>query len=404
MNWNVRPIVSALLRNRTGAVLVALQIALALAVLVNAVYVVKQRVEKVGRDSGMDDANLIVVSNSGFGRNYDHVATIREDLAVVRALPGVAAATVTSWVPLSGGGSSNGFLARPGQRSTESTRAAYLEVDEAAIEALGVELVAGRNFQSAEILPPAAGPAFVPQIIVTRAFAEAIFGTTNVVGRAVYDGQQRPATIIGVLEKLQAAWVDWDNLENVVLYPRLPATHGGSYYMVRAEPGQRDAVMRLLEEKLSMSNPERMIEWVRPFEMFRQRSYRADRNMAIFLVTVTALLLAIAALGIFGLATFNVSTRTRQIGTRRAVGARRSDIVRYFLVENWMITTAGVFVGCILALGVGHALSLSYGLSRLDLYYLAGGVLVLWALGQAAVWQPALRAAKISPAVATRTV
>ena len=107
--------------------------------------------------------------------------------------------------------------------------------------------------------------------------------------------------------------------------------------------------------------------------------------------------------GIFGLATFNVSTRTKQIGTRRAVGARRSDIVRYFLVENWMITTGGIVLGCVMALAVGYWLSSEYHLPRVDLYYLVAGVLVLWGIGTLAAWQPARRAAKVSPALATRT-
>jgi putative ABC transport system permease protein len=139
-------------------------------------------------------------------------------------------------------------------------------------------------------------------------------------------------------------------------------------------------------------------------EYYKKLLYRDDRNMGIFLITVTALLLAVASLGIFGLATFNVSARTKQIGTRRAVGARRADIVRYFMVENGLITTAGIVVGCALALAIGYWLSLQYQLPRLDLYYLVGGVLALWLIGQAAAWQPARRAAAVSPSVATRTV
>ncbi len=120
--------------------------------------------------------------------------------------------------------------------------------------------------------------------------------------------------------------------------------------------------------------------------------------------TVTGLVVVFSALGIFGLATFNVNTRTRQIGTRRAVGARRRDIVRYFMTENWLVTTLGVFVGCALALGAGYWLATQYQLPRLDLYYLVGGVLGLWFVGQAAAWQPSLKAAKVSPAMATRNV
>jgi putative ABC transport system permease protein len=147
-----------------------------------------------------------------------------------------------------------------------------------------------------------------------------------------------------------------------------------------------------------------VVKWVRSVEFYKGLLYRDDRNMEVFLTTVTVLMLAITCLGIFGLATFNVSTRTRQIGTRRAVGARRNDIVSYFMVENALITTAGILVGCVFALGVGYWLSLEYELPRLDLYYLVGGVVTLWAVGQVAAWQPARRASAVSPSVATRTV
>jgi putative ABC transport system permease protein len=115
-------------------------------------------------------------------------------------------------------------------------------------------------------------------------------------------------------------------------------------------------------------------------------------------------LLAITAVGVFGLATFNVGTRTKQIGTRRAVGARRTDIVSYFLVENWLISTVGIVLGCGLALWSGYWLAKTYQLPRLDLYYLIGGIPILWILGLLAAWQPARRASTVSPAVATRTV
>jgi putative ABC transport system permease protein len=112
----------------------------------------------------------------------------------------------------------------------------------------------------------------------------------------------------------------------------------------------------------------------------------------------------VTCFGIFALATFNVSTRTKQIGTRRAVGARRGDIIQYFLIENGLTTSAGILIGCALALGAGYWLSLEYALPRLNLYFLVGGVLALWGIGQLAAWQPARRAAAVPPSVATRTV
>ena len=403
--WNIRPIASALWRNRTGAILVAFQIAIGLAVLVNAVYVVKQRVEKIGRPTGMDTANMIWVASAGFAKDYDYEAAYSEDLAALRALPGVKSASLFSNIPLSGGGSSSGYQARPGEPNPKDTVPANkYDVDEEAVEALGIKLLAGRPFEAHEILPPSETYEDSPQAIVTKAFAKKLFPKDeNFLGKTFYNGLSEPTIIIGVIDHMHGAWVGWDDLDNVVLFPRVK-NGPSSIYLVRAEPGRRDAVMRDIEAKLGDSNPGRLLRWVRPFDYFIHQSYLDDRNMAIFLVSVTSALLAITALGIFGLATFNVSTRIRQIGTRRAVGARKLDIVRHFLVENWMVTTAGIVAGCGAALGVGYWISVEYELPRLDLYYLVGGVLAIWLIGLAAALQPARRASGISPAVASRTV
>lgn len=403
--WNLRPIASALWRNRTGALLVAFQIAIGLAVLVNAVYVVKQRVDKINRPNGMDVENMIVVASAGFTRDFDYEASWREDLATIRGLPGVKAAAMFSNIPLSGGGSSSGFMAKPGEMTPGNTVPANtFEVDEQGVAALGVTLAAGRAFEAQEILPATDAFDSPPQAIISKPVAKALFPPDgNALGKTFYDALSRPITVVGIIENMHGSWVGWDKLDYVMLQPRIKSGPNG-VYMVRTEPGRRDAIMRELEERLGDSNPNRLLRWVRPLTYFENQSYLDDRNMAIFLVSVTSALLAITALGIFGLATFNVSTRIRQIGTRRAVGARKLDIVRHFLVENWMVTTAGIVAGCGAALGIGYWISLKYELPRLDLYYLVGGVFCIWLIGLLAALQPARRASAISPAVATRTV
>ena len=403
--WNILPIASALWRNRTGALLVAFQIAIGLAVLVNAVYVVKQRVDKISRPSGMDTANMIWVASAGFAQDFDYEASWREDLATIRAISGVMAASITSNIPLSGGGSSSGFQAKPGVATPdESIPGNTYEIDEQGVAALGIKLSSGRTFEASEILPPSKVYDSSPQAIVTEAFAKEMFPKeTNLLGKTFYDGLSRPITIVGIIENMQGAWVDWDKLDHIVLYPRIK-DGPNAVYLVRTEPGRQDAVMREIEARLGDSSPGRLLRWVRPMSYFINQSYLDDRNMAIFLVSVTGALLAITALGIFGLATFNVSTRIRQIGTRRAVGARKLDIVRHFLVENWMVTSAGIVAGCGAALGIGYWISLKYELPRLDLYYLVGGVICIWLIGLFSALQPARRASAISPAVASRTV
>lgn len=98
-----------------------------------------------------------------------------------------------------------------------------------------------------------------------------------------------------------------------------------------------------------------------------------------------------------------MTQRRKQIGVRRALGARRIDILRYFLAENFMITSAGVATGVLLGLGLNQLLVSQLELPRLPAGYLVAGAGLLWLLGLAAVYGPAWRAASISPATATRS-
>ena len=126
--------------------------------------------------------------------------------------------------------------------------------------------------------------------------------------------------------------------------------------------------------------------------------------MVKLLSAVITVLTGVTGLGIVGLAWFSVTQRRKQIGTRRALGATRWDIVRYFMVENWLITTAGLTIGLAGAIGLNWFLDTQYSVGRVPLWYLPLGMLALWALGQLAVLLPARRAANIPPAIATRSV
>jgi putative ABC transport system permease protein len=399
-----RPILSAMFRNKTGAILVGLQIALTLAVVANSVFIIMQRVEKIGRPPGFDSDNLFFVQSYGFGPTYDQRDTVRRDLDLMRSLPGVVSASSINGIPLSGGGSSTN-LGPVTDRKKITVNLNYYEVDQHGVEALGVKLAEGRNFAESEIQYNAdpASADFVPFIILTKDGARAIFGDEHALGKTVYDGNGRSAVVIGIMENMLGAWVGWDKLTQVMLFPRIPA---GPLvrYVVRAEPGRRDALMAEVERRLADSNNTRAVTFVRSHTEIKERSYRADSRMVAFLSVLIGLMISVTALGIVGLASFHVSVRTKQIGTRRAVGARRVDIVRYFMVENWLLTTGGIAIGTILAFAFGQWLSSAYSLPRLPPVYVVGGCIVLWVLGQLAAFLPARRAAAIPPAIATRTV
>lgn len=399
----LRPILSAMLRNKTGAILVGLQIALTLAVVANSIAIIMTRAEKIGRPAGIDSDNLIFIQSYGFGPNYDQRSTVDNDLRLLRSLPGVVSAAPISQIPMSGGGSATNL--GPEQiREKVTINTNHFAIDEHGVEALGVKLVEGRNFTQSEIQFNADpnNSDFVPFVILNKDAAKAIFGTEHAVGKTVYD-QQHSAVVIGIMENMLGSWVGWDKLTQVMLTPRIEAGPLARY-VVRAEPGRRDALIAEIEQKMSGTNPNRAITYVRSHQYYKDRSYRADSRMVAFLGVLIGLMVSVTALGIVGLASFHVSVRRKQIGTRRAVGARRVDIIRYFMLENWLLTTLGVIAGSILAFAFGQWLSSAYSLPRLPPMYVVGGVVLLWILGQLAAFLPARRAAAIPPAIATRTV
>jgi putative ABC transport system permease protein len=400
---DIRPILSSMRRSPTGSILVALQIALALAITVNALFIISQRLDKLGRDSGMDEPNLFVVIFAPVGNTFNGEVAMREDIAVLRSLPGVVDATTINSIPLSGGGSATNYFSEPGEKGKRAD-VNFFEVDEHGLATLGVQLVEGRNFDASVVRKSDRNDSnFVPEVILTRVVANELFPGEPALGKTVYDNLGQPARVVGIVDHMHGSWPSWDKFDHVALHPVVPDDQM-AMYLVRAKPGQRDAMMRLAEDRLGAIDNGRIITKTRSLEIIAARSFADDRAMTVYMTLVIVLLLGIAALGIFGLAAFNVGTRTKQIGTRRAVGALRRDIVSYFMVENWLVTTTGVVAGCVLALLLGYWLSTAFELPRLKLYYLVAGVVVLWGVGLGAALVPARRAALVSPAVATRTV
>ncbi|HEX6637948.1 MAG TPA: FtsX-like permease family protein [Steroidobacteraceae bacterium] len=399
----MRPILSALLRNRAGAILVALQIAITLAIVVNAVYVTHQRVVHIGRPSGMDDQNIFSFWVTSYEKDYDFLGMVNADMAMLRQMPGIIDATPMSQMPLSGSGSSTQFYSLPDKKG-EKAPANYYLTDDHAVNTLGLTLSAGKTFESNAIeYKDTPEQTWAPTAIISTALGKSLFKDEPPLGKTFYDDQSHPIRVIGVISHMHGSWVGWDRVDHVMLTPRIQSKPS-TQYAIRTAPGELDRVMADVEVALRKRDPNRVVGEAQKLSEEKARSYAGDSLMAVTLSTVTGLVLVFSALGIFGLATFNVNTRTRQIGTRRAVGARKRDIVRYFMTENWLITSLGVVVGCCLALAAGFWLSSEFQLPRLDLYYLVAGVLGLWIVGQLAAWQPSRKAAKVSPAMATRTV
>jgi putative ABC transport system permease protein len=410
----IKALLSSMWRSRTGPILVAAQVAVALAVIVNVAYVVVQRLDTVNKDTGIDIANIFWVTVAPQDMDYNYAAAVQEDLAYLNALPGVIAASTGNgvpqgwiWMGLSFGPTPESVLtpaAIPGR---------VLLGTEKYFDALGVKVTAGRPFDASMVHPPnedmsksiADWPA---QVVVTQAMADKLFPQGGALGKTIWVGlANKPSTIIGIVDYMQSAPRSgkFEQFALQIVFAPMIVSGPNSFYIVRTEPGKRDAVMARVEQELADRQPgNRFVSRIQTLEKTAAQTRASMRYSVIILSVVGVLVLAVTMVGVAGLAAFNVTTRTKQLGTRRAIGATKFHVLRYFVVENWIITTTGALVGCALALVAGIKLSVMFQMSRLPLYYLVGGVIGLWVLGLLAVLLPARRAASISPATATRMV
>jgi putative ABC transport system permease protein len=403
---DIGPIFRALTRNKLGALLIALQIALTLAIITNAAFIIQERAGNIARPTGLDEANTAIFVTNLFDSNVDQQQLYRDDLEALRSIPGVVAASPAQSIPISGSGWGGDLYNNPGAQSNESINFGNFMVDEHGLETFGLELTEGRNFRPEEVKVRSFDDISMPDIlIVSQALADELFPDGDALGKTVWDepNGEKPMQIVGIYKHMQNAWPTSKTVNNTALLPSLAMFGGEMMYVVRSEPGRLDKVMAAVEEYLS-KNRSRIVDIVRSYPEQKNRTYSGDIAMVKLLTAVIAVLTGVTGLGIVGLAWFSVTQRRKQIGTRRALGATRFDIVRYFMVENWLITSLGLAIGLVGSLGLNWFLDTQYSVGRVPLWYLPVGMLALWVLGQLAVLLPARRAANIPPALATRSV
>jgi putative ABC transport system permease protein len=338
------------------------------------------------------------------------LADIKRQTEVLRAIGGVAAAAQVSQLPMSRSGSNTSLALDPRQTRETTVGSIYVSGD-SLVKTFGLTLAEGRDFQPQELVDVNENTEDVspPGVIITKPLAEKLWPGASAVGKTMYFGigaEAKPTRIIGVVENLVSAHAETNErgMESVLIPQRLYGGGRGTLYAVRTEPGQRDRVMKEAEAALRKSSATPMILQLETTDQDRKDRYRGDVALQWMLITVSLLLVLITCCGIVGMASLWVTQRRKQIGVRRALGARKVDILRYFITENLMITSAGVFGGTALGLALNQLLVSKLEMARLPAGYLAFGALGFWLLGVLAAYGPAWRAASISPATATRSV
>ncbi|MBB3227325.1 putative ABC transport system permease protein [Luteibacter sp. Sphag1AF] len=400
----IRPILSTLRRHKVTATLVILEIALTCAIVCNAIFLIGQRLDHIDLPSGVAESELMQIIPVGIGKQADSHARATADLAALRQIPGVTGATMANQLPFGNQSWNSSIRLSPDQKLPSLNSTIYYGQD--VVRIYGLDLIAGRNFQDDEYKwwdDTAGDDSLSPHVgIVTQALARKLFPNENPLGKTIWQGTNN-IQIIGVVRTLTRP-----NLRDVesngysIIMPLRVTMGNFAGFVLRSRPQDRARVLDEAVATLRKQDPRRVFTEKRTYDEIRKKFFAGDRSMTVLLATVCAALLIVTALGIVGLGSFWVAQRRRQIGVRRALGARRIDIVRYFQTENFLLATIGIALGMVLAYGINLLLMVHYELPRLPFIYLPAGAALLWLLGQAAVLGPALRAASVPPVVATR--
>ncbi|MFZ0870025.1 MAG: FtsX-like permease family protein [Rhodanobacter sp.] len=406
---NVYPILVALRRHKAAVILIVLQIALTLAIVANAFFIIGHSIERMSRTSGVEEDGLIFILQKWPVLSGDDATIIekidamqRADLEALRNLPDVQDVAASTSFPLLQGDDA-GDISLDADRKGKFVRAAYYYGDEHLRATFGAHLIAGRDFFASEIRHGHGLPGS-PVIIVSKPLADQLFPSGNALGQTVYqDG--KPAKIVGIVERLLTQTLEDSNwADNSVIEPlREDVVWTG--YAARARNGGTTEAISEIHKALFALNPMRhMPTGIHSFSEMLAREYDDERGIALLMGVICLILLSVTAAGIVGLTSFWVGQRTRQIGVRRALGARKIDILLYFQIENLLIAGGGTAIGALFALGLNEWLMTHYEMMHLPLFYVAAGVIAMLVLGQVAVLVPARRASNVPPVVATRSV
>ncbi|WP_017913616.1 FtsX-like permease family protein, partial [Xanthomonas sp. SHU 166] len=357
---DIRPILSTLRRHKTAAALIVLEIALACAIVCNALFLIGNRIETLHRPSGIAESELVTISLGGIGQQVNAAARTREDLAALRAVPGVRSATLLNQVPFVRYSWNTSLSLTPDQERPTLNAAQYM-AEEGTLKTLGLKLVAGRDFAPDEYMDLEAAQTDKriqekgTAIILNRATAEKMFPGQNALGKTVYTGPVG-ARVVGIVETLArpTAASGLAEIDYAMLLPFRLSYTDGLYVLRVTDPARRQEVLNAATAALMKVDSSRLVLKQQTYSEIRDAYFQGDRTMVWLLGAVCVALLVVTALGIVGLASFWVQQRTKQIGIRRALGATRGQILRYFQTENFLLASTGIVLGMLLAYAINQ--------------------------------------------------
>lgn len=380
--------------------LVVAEVALALVLLVGAGLLTRSFVAAWSWQGGFDPQRLLVVSvlcpRDGYRGAEELGAFYRRAVRELAALPAAASAGAASAGPFFGGREAMEFVA--GDRPDAAPRTArFFDVDADYFRTVGLPVLRGRPFTARDD----AGAARVA--IVNATLASRWWPGEDPIGKRIRDAEGRDVAreVVGVVADVEPFWPQ-RQVDPEIYWPTQQQPRWATFFLVRSDADVAgfaetvDRRLRELDPDLSVGRV------VTADELLRRRLVRPRFNMLLVgAFALFALLLALG--GTYGVISYAISRRTREIGLRMALGAGRRRILRWVIFEGLKLTVIGVAVGLLGALAVTRWLgSLLYEVRATDGATFAATIAVLAAVALAAVYVPARRAARVEPMVALR--
>jgi predicted permease len=383
--------------------LLVLQVAISLALLVGAGLFLRTLDNLRSVDIGFDPNNLVFVRTDAEGTKYNYEQKYRflqEGMQRLRSLSGVRAVTVSYPTLMSGGGREGGIFVQG--RSYANYRAERDDINKVTVApsyfaTMGIPLVAGRNFTDRDN-----GQA--PQVaIINQAAARKFFPGENPIGRRFGDSPEDSGNveIIGILRDVR-----YNSLREApppTLYlPYLQESPEDLVFTVRTA-GEPSNVMTSARGIVSQIDPNIPVITVETQNSQIERRYSQEKVFAQAYTLFGSIALLVSAIGLFGLMSYSVSRRTREIGIRMAMGAQREEVLGLVLRESMLLVVAGVIIGVAAAIGGGRLVaSQLFGLEPSDAATMMSAIALMIAVSAAAGYLPARRATRVDPIVALR--
>jgi len=350
-------------------------------------------------DPGFDQRNVDAItldlSLSGYNEP-DALAFADRALERVRALPGIQAASFAVDLPLDGDRTGFGRLHVPGLQpppGQDSFPADWNAVSPDHFKTLGIRLMSGRDFTAAD---STSAPAV---IIVNEAMARGVWHTTDVIGRQFVDDDKTRITVVGVAPDTQVVELG-EKVEPYVYVPLAQRYTPHVTLLVKSVAGGTIPQVRAVLHDLNPSLP---VATAMPLTEVTAVTFVPQRIAAAVAGSLGIFVLLLAAVGIYGVVSYSVNSRLREIGIRMALGAGRDQVMRLVVRQGLVLTAAGVACGLVAGAAGAQALrSLLFGVSALDPITFGGGAMLFLAVALAATLGPARRATRVDPMIALR--